>query len=747
MFVFGAFCLDPARRLLLRDGAPVAITPKTFDTLHILIENRHRVVAKEDLIRQVWPDTVVEEASLSQQIFLLRKALGDESAEYIATIPRRGFRFTAPVVERTEPVAAAIPRRHTWGYSLAAVGAILAIVVATVLFFAFRSRRAPALTDRDQLVLADFANSTGDPIFDGTLTQGMAAILDQSPFLSVVSSGRVRETLEYMNRVPDARLDRAVAREVCQRLGAKTMLGGSIASLGTHYVIGLEATDCESGETLGREQEEVRSREDVLNGLGRGASRMRARLGESLRSVQRYNVPLTQATTSSLEALKTFSAGEERRAQGLELEAIPFYERAIALDADFALAYARLTAIYGNVGEWGRGAAYAKEAFARQGRVSDREKFYIASGYYITADANIDKYRETLELWAAAYPRDWYPLFAIADSFNTSGQYARGIEPARQALRLNPHDALAYERVAETYQGLNDWASAKAVLESAIAARRDGIGVHQQLFEIAVVEGDEAAAARHASFAEGKQDEESMLDTQADAAAFAGKIAKSRAMRSREIDLLVKQQFVDSAAITVSNQAVIESLCGDGRHARDWIARALRLADAGIPQLNVIEALANLGDVRRAEHVARKPWPSPRIGGWLQPGVVASQAMLQIQRGQPSSAIETLRPLLSLDLGRYALFRPPYVRGLAYLALKDGRAAAAEFQKILDHRGVAPLSMLYPLALLQQGRAFVLAGDTSKARSVYEAFLTIWKDADSDVPILQDARREYRQLD
>jgi len=473
---------------------------------------------------------------------------------------------------------------------------------------------------------------------------------------------------------------------------------------------------------------------------------MRAKLGESLRSIQRFNMPLTQATTSSFTALKAFSTAEEQRAQGNELDAVPFYERAISLDPDFSLAYARLTAIFGNVGEWGRSGAYAKEAFARQGRASERERFYIATGYYIAGNTNMDKYRETLELWASAYPRDWYPLFAIADTFNALGQYSKGIGPARQALQLNPDGAIAYERVAETYEGLNKWAEAKAALESAVAARRDGVGVHEQLFEIAFVEGDRSAAARHAAFAAGKPDEESMLEARADAAAFEGKLTESRNLRLGAVSSAEREHFLESAAIILSDQAVIESLCGDRRRTLEWTAHAFRVGSPLIATLNVAEAFANVGDVQRAEQVRREQLGIRPLSGWLEPGLVATEATLQLQEHNASSALDTLRRTLHVDLGRYAAFRPPYIRGLTYLALRDGTAAAAEFQKILDHRGIAPVSILYPLAYLQQGRAYTLVGDQPNARKAYESFLAIWRDADPDVPIFQDAKREHDLL-
>jgi DNA-binding winged helix-turn-helix (wHTH) protein/tetratricopeptide (TPR) repeat protein len=739
VLTFGRFCFDPEKHLLLRSGTPVPLTPRSLDTLRILIENRNRVVSKGELLRQLWPDTAVEEASLSQQIFLLRKALGDDSSspQCVATISRRGFRFIAEVVEgvdagsgRAEDRSAQDvlrPPGRRWTESVAfPAGAFLLVVVLAVSFYV-RSRHAPLLSDRDQLMLADLANATGDPIFDGTLTQGLAAQLDQSPFLHV---SRERGNA-HMNRSPDDRVDGGVGREICQRLGVKAMLAGSIAPLGSHYVIGLQATACQSGDTIASEQEQVISREDVLSGLGRAAARIRAKLGESLRSIQQFNMPLTQATTSSLDALKAFSAAEEQRAQGLELEAIPLYERAIALDQDFALAYARLTAIFGKSrnGSFINEAPHGKAARASGSSISPPGTRWTASTWDVRGEARLWASIPGIGPVCPRYPHRRAPV--------------AGIGLARQALKLNPNSAIVYVRVAETYEGLNKWAEAKAVLEAAVEARLDGVGVHERLFEIAFVEGDRTAAARHAGFAPGAPGEESMLDKRADAAAFEGKLAESRDLRSTAASSAAREHLLESAAILLSDQAVIESLCGDRRGALEWTARALQIARPAIALGNVAEALANIGEVQRSEEMRRGLGPP---SGWLEPGVVSTEAMRQIRRENASSAVETLRRMQHIDLGRYAAFRPPYTRGLAYLALRNGTAAAAEFQKILDHRGIAPLSLLYPLAYLQQGRAYVLMGEIPRARKAYEAFLTIWTDADPNVPILTDAKREYERL-
>jgi tetratricopeptide (TPR) repeat protein len=629
-------------------------------------------------------------------------------------------------------------RRAAWCSS----AIVLFLVSAGALYEHFK--QPSKLTTRDSILLADFTNTTQEKVFDDSLREGLAVHLEQSPFLNVVSKDdRVREMLRLMGRSPEDPMPAPVARDVCQRLGIKAMLVGSIAPLGKHYVIGLETVACQSGETLAREQVEAGGPENVLATLGRAATDLRVKLGESLATLERFDVPLERVTTSSLEALKAFSAAEEQRARGFDVAAIPLYKRAIELDGDFALAYGRLAAIYGNLGEWSRADEFARQSFQRKDRVSERERFYIASGYYIAAETDLDKYGETLAQWASAYPRDWYPLFAIADFFNTTGRYGRGLEPAREALRLNPENPLVYERLAETYQGLNDWAHAKATLEMAVTAGRDSMSVHEQLFEIAFVEEDGHAIAQQVSFAAGRSDEDEMLQARADAAAFQGHLADSRSLRSRAAEAVEREGLLESAGIIRSDQAVVESLCGERRRAIAQVAQAVAGKPSVLALVNAADALANVGDVHQAEEILRR---LPPLGGWLQPGVTVTAATLEIQRGRASAALAALDKAAFLDLGRYMTLRPLYVRGLAYLALKDGAKAAREFQKIRDHRGIAPLSIIYPLAHLQQARAFVLMGDTEKARKTYESFLAIWGDADQDISVFKDAKREYSVL-
>jgi DNA-binding winged helix-turn-helix (wHTH) protein/tetratricopeptide (TPR) repeat protein len=746
-YEFGPFRLDPAKRLLVREGHAIALTPKAFDALLILIESPERVISKDELIERLWPDTIVEESSLTQHIFLLRKALSgsDASPEYIATIPRKGYRFAEPVTivspEVTTPPSATHIVRYRWRWISA--GAVLLLMTSVGLFLYLP--QAPVLTDRDDILLADFVNSTGDMAFDGVLGQALAVHLDQSPFLRIISKERVNETLAFMKR-PNEPVAGPLAREVCERLGAKASLAGTISKVGTSYIVGLEATSCVSGEVLARDQVEVKTIEQVLDGLRQAATRVRRTLGESLTSIQRFDVPIQQATTGSLEALKAFSAGEDHRAKGLEVEAIPFYKQAIELDPDFALAYARLSTVYGNQGEWRQADEYVKEAFERRDRVSEREKLYIAATYYVTGPGDMKGYRDALSLWEQAYPRDWYPRYAMADYYNGVADYERALEPAQQALLLNPDHAFPYQRLAEVYLGLNRFMDAKAILHSAVDRHRDDAIVHEELFEIAFVEQDTAAMESQVSWATRNGQESSLLESRAEAATSEGRLGEARELLQRAESLTGSSEFKQGAAELHSQRAVLEAICGNKHHAREAVKVARPIAmeqRSGIALGNLAEALALIGDVREAEAIRREKAALGSPGDWLGPGVITTEANLEIDRGRPSRAIDLLRPLGPQELGLYQGFRPIYVRGLAYLAMHDGARAAAEFQKILDHRGVAPVSPLYSLAQLQQARAWVIAGDALKSRNGYERFLAMWQGADPDVPALLDANREY----
>ncbi|MBI4462772.1 MAG: tetratricopeptide repeat protein [Acidobacteria bacterium] len=612
------------------------------------------------------------------------------------------------------------------------------------MFFYFR--RAEALTESDYVLLADFVNTTGDAVFDGTLKQALAVKLEESPFLNIVPDARVRETLKLMNRPAEERITGGVAREICERQGIKAMLEGSIAGLGTNYVITLNAMNCRTGDSLAREQVEAASKEEVLGALDKAASRLRGKLGESLSMVEKYDTPIEQATTSSLEALKAFSLGDATRATGQEPQAIPFYKRAIELDPTFALAYARLGTVYGNIGESELSEEYRKKAFELRDRVSEHEKLYITAHYFNSVTGEIDQARETYELWTRTYPRDSTPYNNLAVIYNELGQYEKVIEAANEANRLEPNSPFPYSNLAGAYMALNRFEEAKAICEKEIAQGIDDGYAHVTLYQIAFIQGERAAMEQHARWAAGKVEEGWMLFTQAEAAAFYGKLKEARQLYGRSIEIMQRYGMKEPAAGGRSLQAGNEARVGNYQQAREGVRAALAMSPGRWAKMGAAITLALVGDLAQAESLVnqlanRFPKTDLLFNARDLPSL---RARIALQRGNPTEAIELLRPVASYELteGGGVIF----VRGQAYLRAGKGAEAAGEFKKVLDHRGLNPIGLGYPLAHLGLAQAYAMAGDTAKARTAYQDFFALWKDADPDIPILQEAKREYEKL-
>ena len=497
LYEFGPFQVDPAKQVLLRENQPVAITPKVFETLLILVRHSRDVVTKDDLIKGVWPDSFVEESNLSQNIFVLRKTLGDtpEDRRYIATIPGRGYRFVAEVRTVAQdgddvlisssfrsqmvvehPVAAptlSVPadglrpkaiERYGW-----TVAAVMVVLVGGAVLFLSRHRQKPiSLGKTDSVLLADFTNTTGDRVFDGALQQGLEIQLKQSPFLSLVSEERVGRTLSMMGQPADARLTQEIAREVCERTASAAVLDGSIAKLGSQYVLGLRAKNCRTGEVLADEQAQAARKEDVLNALSEIASKFRARFGESLTTVEKYDTPLAEATTPSLEALKDYSMGVKVGTTGSEEAAEPFFKDAIGIDPKFAMAYAFLGLYYGSSGESALGTENISKAWQLRDRASDYEKFFITAYYDGRATGNQEKAQVTCETWAQAYPRDPIPHAMLAGFiYPAFGKYEDAAEAGEKAIQLNPDFAFGYVNLGHAYLHLGRPAEAEKVLRRA----------------------------------------------------------------------------------------------------------------------------------------------------------------------------------------------------------------------------------------------------------------------------------------
>jgi eukaryotic-like serine/threonine-protein kinase len=651
-------------------------------------------------------------------------------------------------VSTAAPAAAAIAaRRWKW----IAVAAMLAAVVTVVALRMIVPARAKPLTERDHVLVADFVNNTREPLFDGALKQALAVQLEQSPFLNIVSETRVRETLRFMRRSPDDRVTGPIAQEICERQGIKAMLTGTISPLGRQYVLDLNAVNCRTGESLAREQIQAENDEAVLKGLGTAASRLRRRLGESLSSIQEFDAPIEQATTASLDALKAFSLGEAQRARGEEVGAIPFYKRALELDPNFALAYAKLAAINSNLGEREPSRQYITEAFGRRARVSEREKLAITSLYHDIVSGELDKQQETLLLWTQTYPRDWTAHNNLAYIHTVAGEFDKAVVAAQAAKRLVPNHTFPYGNLGFAYMGLGRFDEARAVFDEAISRKIDDLPIHVGLFEIAFAKDDAAMETRQAQWATGQRREQWMLFTQAQAAASRGSLRVARETVNRARRLLLKSNLKDFASLIWAWEALTEAEFGNRSEAREKVGKALDLARGRDTLMIAALASALAGDVTTAQALATdlgRDFPTDTLVSMVW--VPATRAAIELSRGNGQKAVELLPPVAGCETGRmtrqFGSLAPVYVRGLAHLGAGSGAQATAEFRRILEHPGVTPVSEVPALARYGLARASALGRNASAARTAYQAFLEEWKSADPDIPLLLRARRESAQL-
>lgn len=616
----------------------------------------------------------------------------------------------------------------------------------------FQSRRVRALTPSDTIVLADFVNSTPDPVFDDALNQALTVELEQSPFLKILPQTKIRDTLRLMGRSPDESLVPELAREVCQRAAAKAVLWGSIATLGSQYVIGLNAAECSTGNHLASEQMQSVSKEAVLKTLGKAASRLRSKLGESLSSVQQFDAPLEEATTASLEALKAYSSGRKAEYQKGSSAAIPSYKRAIELDPNFAVAYAALGISYSNLGEPSLANQNLQRAYELSDRVSEREKLRISAYYYSYLAGDLVKGNEIYELWAQAYPRDGVPLGNLGGNYSYMGQYEKAASQTLAHLRIDPDDVLGYGNLVVQYAALNRFDEAKAVYRQAMARKLEDSGLHANLYGIAFLEGDAAEMKSQIAWATGQTGAEDMLLSLAsDTEAFYGHLSKAKALSLRAIDSARRSDQKETAAGWQMNAALREAEFGYASQARKATSSALALASTRDAQILAALALARAGasvEAQEMEEDLGKRFPRDTLINryWLP----TINAAIEINRGNPSKAVEILQVTAPYELGEsYPQFQvggslyPVYVRAQAYLLLHQGGEAAAEFQKIIDHRGILMNCPLGALARLGLARAYALQGQIAKSRTSYQDFFTLWKDADPDIPILKQAKAEY----
>jgi DNA-binding winged helix-turn-helix (wHTH) protein/tetratricopeptide (TPR) repeat protein len=770
-YEFGPFRVDPGKNLLFRDGQPISLPPKVFETLLVLVQRNEQVVSKDELMKTLWPDSFVEEANLTQNISLLRKALGEapQDHRYIVTVPGRGYRFAESVrVQRLKrdtdsakaPVDAVVrvegSFRKRWKVIVPVSVIVLALSVGSYLFFP----RKPKLTAKDTIVLADFTNTTGDPVFDGTLRQGMAVQLEQSPFLSLVSEERIQQILRLMGQPADARLTPEVAREICERTASAAVLDGSIASLGSQYVLGLRAKDCRTGEVLAEQQVEAAKKEDVLNALSRIASKFRAKVGESLTMVEKHDAPLAEATTHSLEALKAYSAGWQVNASTGSAAAVPFFKHAIEIDPDFAMAYAALGRMYGDIGETVLSAESTTKAYELRERASDEEKFFISASYDKQVTGNLEKAQQTCDLWAQAYPRAVEPHGFLSGIISlTRGKYEKSVEEAKLAIGLDPDFAVVYSNLAVSYVALDRPEEAENTLQRASERKLEIPDFFVQRYILAFLKGDNAGMEWEAAQARGKPGvEDWMSNSEGFVLAYSGHLEEARKMSHRAADFARDADRRETEALYETDAALREALFGNASTARQRGLVALELSNGREVEYWAAFALALSGDSSRSQtltdDLSRRFPEDTKVRFTYTPTL---RALLALNHSQLSKAIEILQAAIPYEGGMMSSggsemllgmgnFYPAYARGEAYLATRQGRQAAVEFQKILDHRGIVISDPVGALAHLQLGRAYVLAGDKDKARTSYKDFLTLWKDADRDIPILKQAKAEYAKL-
>ncbi|MGA2923566.1 MAG: protein kinase [Candidatus Sulfotelmatobacter sp.] len=643
-------------------------------------------------------------------------------------------------------------KKHGIGIVLAAV-AVLVLTIGGYLYL----HRAPKLTDKDTIVLADFLNTTGDPVFDGTLRQGIAVQLEQSPFLSLISEERILHTLSLMGQSSDARLTPDLAHEVCERTASAAVLDGSIANLGSQYVLGLRAKNCRTGDILDEEQVEVARKEDVLNALTEIASKFRTRVGESLVTVEKHDTPLAEATTSSLEALKAYSMGWRVVASPGGDAAIPFFQQAVEIDPQFAIAYASLGLMYGSMGETEAGTENIRKAYELRDRASDNEKFFITAYYDGRATGNQKKAQQTCEAWAQAYPREWKPhSFLAGFIYPVLGEHEEAAEEAQKAIELAPDFGVGYALLGFNSLSLDRLGAAEDAVRRA-SERRVEIPLLALLrYDVAFLKGDSGGMQREVAAAHGKSGAEELIsDHQAFALAYAGHLQEAMKMLRRASDLAQQAGHREKAALFEIRTALWEAFYGNAPAAKPAATAALALAKNREVQYGAALALSMSGDSSQAQTLTDDLESSfPEDTSVKFNYLPSVRAFLALNHGDPAKAIELLQVAVPYELGQprstqtgfFGALYPIYARGQAYLAASQGAEAAKEFQKILDHPGMMVGDPIGVLAHLQLGRAYAMQGDAAKAKAAYENFLLLWKDADPDIPVLRRAKVEYARL-
>jgi DNA-binding winged helix-turn-helix (wHTH) protein/tetratricopeptide (TPR) repeat protein len=753
-FRFGVFDVDPRAGELRKSGTRISLQGQPLQVLVALLERPGEVVTREDLRRRIWPEESFGDFDHAVHVAVgkIRAALADsaDAPRYVETLPRRGYRFVFPVTSRTEATAVASvdgsirPARKSSRVRAAfSTTATIVTVGLALSIWWFFSRKPRVLTENDTIVLADFANSTGDQVFDGTLRRGLSVQLEQSPFLKILSDQQTQQTLQMMGEKPDAKLTPGIARELCQRTASAAVLDGSIAQIGSQYLLTLKAVRCSNENFVASAEAQARDKDHVLDALGKVASEIRKKLGESLTTVQKFDTPLEQATTSSLDALKAYSLADKSAGEGKTLEAIPQYQRALELDPNFASAHASLAAAYADIGESQLAYEHETKAFALRDRVSQLERLSIVSNYDWAVRGNLDKGIEAAQELKQTYPREAGPLNDLAFYYAHLGQFQKAIENGNEAIRLDPHIP-AYYAVGRSYLALKRVDEARTILEAGLASNPDNPVISSGLFVVGIAQADQTLMQHLLDESDRKQDA-NLAFVAASYATQRGKLREARNSLSRYLNMIPAGTLQEIRAMTIACQAKQEAIVGNLTLAAEKAATSEKIA---LTRSNAPCLLLALG-------LMRDSWQAHKVIGQLehrypedtelqQLYIPITKALLGTNEGLAKS-IQILESTARFA-GTDCFFLPNYVRGLVYLRAYKGREAAVEFRNILDHREVEPAVEEYGLAYLGLARAYSQQADNEKARTAYQDFLALWKDADPDIPILKQAKAEYAKL-
>jgi DNA-binding winged helix-turn-helix (wHTH) protein/predicted Zn-dependent protease len=758
---FGVFELNLRTGELRKTGTRIKLQDQPLKVLMALLEQPGEVVAREELKRRIWPEESFGDFdhAVNVAVAKLRAALSDsaETPRFVETLPRRGYRFIFPVVSASQAKSAdtatvttmakpaTSPAKSRWTSPAAAI--LVVAGLAAAVHWLFSNHKRP-LTDKDSIVLTDFTNTTGDAVFDGTLRQGLSVQLEESPFLTIVSDYRIQDALQLMGQKPDTKLSPDVARDVCWRTGSAALLEGSIARLGSQYVLGLKAVNCRTGDSLAEAQITADNKEQVLPALARAATKVRSELGESLSTVEKFNMPVQQVTTPSLEALQAYGLGRAM-INNCDREAARLYlQRAIQLDPNFAMAYATLGV---SMGSSPKGIASIRKAYALRDRVSARERFYIEAHYDENVSGDLEKSRWTYELWTQTYPSDDIPQSKLSLIYTSLGQDEHALAQAKESVRLYPTDRINAALLAACYVRLNRLVEAQSAAQQALSKDLDSSHLRFILYQLAFLQNNAAEMARQVEWSAGKPGaEDLLLGVDATTATFLGRQSRARELFSRAIAAAQRSDRQEKAATYEAQAALSEALFGNYSEARRHIEAARALCDSRDLRYAVALAFAWIGDSIRAEFLTSdlvKTFPDDTLVHYnYQP---ALEARIALNRRDPSKAIEALKgaaPYGGYSHGVLDPLYPFYLRGEALLMVHDGTGAAGEFLNVLDHPGIVVNSITGALAHLGLARAYALEGNTIKARAAYINFFSLWKDADPDLPILRQAKAEYAKL-